>query len=59
MCCESVLLNNAHCALLQVSGVKIAEVPIVFVDRVYGQSKLGSSEFIQFLQGLLHLFLTT
>lgn len=42
---------RAHAA-----GLTIAEVPIVFVDRVYGTSKLGPSEFALFLQGLVHLF---
>ncbi|XP_011502714.1 PREDICTED: probable dolichol-phosphate mannosyltransferase [Ceratosolen solmsi marchali] len=36
----------------------IGEVPISFVDRVYGESKLGSSEIIQFIKGLLYLFAT-
>ncbi|KAJ8303154.1 hypothetical protein KUTeg_019550 [Tegillarca granosa] len=35
------------------------EVPISFVDRVYGESKLGGSEVIEFLKGLLYLFTTT
>lgn len=39
-------------------NAKIAEVPIVFVDRVYGESKLGSSEYIMFITGLLRLFFT-
>jgi len=37
----------------------IGEVPITFVDRVYGQSKLGGSEIVQFAKGLLYLFATT
>ncbi|KAK5647925.1 hypothetical protein RI129_002817 [Pyrocoelia pectoralis] len=37
----------------------IGEVPISFVDRVYGESKLGGSEVIQFATGLLYLFVTT
>lgn len=41
------------------SGYRIGEVPISFVDRVYGESKLGGSEIIQFLKGLLYLFATT
>ncbi|KAF7990487.1 hypothetical protein HCN44_000292 [Aphidius gifuensis] len=36
----------------------IGEVPISFVDRVYGESKLGGSEIIQFAKGLLYLFAT-
>merc|ERR1712227_1124379 len=37
----------------------IGEVPISFVDRVYGESKLGGSEIIGFLKGVLYLFATT
>jgi len=37
---------------------KIAEVPISFVDRVYGHSKLGATEIISYLKGLVSLFLT-
>ncbi|CAG9860411.1 unnamed protein product [Phyllotreta striolata] len=40
-------------------GYKIGEVPITFVDRVYGESKLGGSEIIQFVRALLYLFATT
>lgn len=40
-------------------GYKIGEVPITFVDRVYGESKLGGSEIVQFAKGLLYLFATT
>jgi dolichol-phosphate mannosyltransferase len=37
-------------------GFKVAEVPISFVDRVYGSSKLGASEIIGYLSGLVRLF---
>uniref|UniRef100_A0A4W3J1A9 Dolichol-phosphate mannosyltransferase subunit 1 n=1 Tax=Callorhinchus milii TaxID=7868 RepID=A0A4W3J1A9_CALMI len=37
----------------------IAEVPITFVDRMYGVSKLGGNEIVSFLKGLLYLFATT
>lgn len=37
----------------------IGEVPITFVDRVYGQSKFGGSEIFQFAKNLLYLFATT
>lgn len=37
----------------------IGEVPISFVDRVYGESKLGGNEVIGFIKGLLYLFSTT
>lgn len=40
-------------------GYTIGEVPISFVDRVYGESKLGGSEIFQFVHGLLYLFATT
>ena len=42
----------------QYSGYRIEEVPIVFVDRLLGSSKLGPSEFYLFLKGLLRLLLT-
>jgi len=34
----------------------IGEVPIAFVDRVYGESKLGTNEIIGYLKGLWQLF---
>lgn len=37
-------------------GYKIGEVPISFVDRLYGESKLGGNEIFQFVKGLLYLF---
>lgn len=40
------------------NGKKIEEVPIVFVDRIYGSSKLGTSEIITYLKGTLTLFLS-
>eukprot|EP01083_Nonionella_stella_P014205 39935_1 len=33
-------------------GCSIAEVPIVFVDRIFGYSKLGSTEITGYLKGL-------
>lgn len=39
-------------------GFSIGEVPINFVDRFYGESKLGGQEIIQYLGGLLYLFAT-
>ena len=38
-------------------GLKVAEVPIVFVDRLYGESKLGAMEIVSYLKGLWSLFL--
>uniref|UniRef100_A0A672J0N9 Dolichol-phosphate mannosyltransferase subunit 1 n=1 Tax=Salarias fasciatus TaxID=181472 RepID=A0A672J0N9_SALFA len=37
----------------------VGEVPISFVDRVYGESKLGGNEIVSFAKGLLTLFATT
>ncbi len=34
----------------------VEEVPIVFVDRLYGDSKLGANEIVSYLKGLLNLF---
>ncbi|KAL7527733.1 hypothetical protein ACHAXR_002102 [Thalassiosira sp. AJA248-18] len=48
------ILVRAHKA-----GMKIGEVPITFVDRIYGESKLGANEIILYLKGLLQLFFTT
>jgi dolichol-phosphate mannosyltransferase len=39
-------------------GYQIQEVPITFVDRIFGVSKLGAKEIILYLQGLFQLFLT-
>ncbi|CAI9724663.1 Hypothetical predicted protein [Octopus vulgaris] len=40
-------------------GFTIGEVPITFVDRFYGESKLSGNEIVGFLKGLLYLFFTT
>lgn len=48
------ILVRAHKA-----GMTIGEVPITFVDRIYGESKLGANEIFMYLKGLLQLFLTT
>lgn len=36
-------------------GYRIAEVPITFVDRLYGQSKMGIEEIVRFLFGVINL----
>jgi dolichol-phosphate mannosyltransferase len=41
------------------AGYTIGEVPITFVDRLYGESKLGTREIVLFLKGVLRLFFTT
>jgi len=38
-------------------GFKVAEVPISFVDRVYGESKLGGEEIVEYLKGVGRLWL--
>lgn len=48
------ILVRAHNA-----GMLIGEVPITFVDRIYGDSKLGANEIIMYLKGLLQLFFAT
>jgi len=37
-------------------NLKIKEIPIVFVDRIYGDSKLGTNEIIIYLKGVWKLF---
>ena len=48
LCCFSQIVINSPC-----------QVPISFVDRVYGESKLGGNEIYGFVKGLLYLFATT
>jgi dolichol-phosphate mannosyltransferase len=36
----------------------IGEVPITFVDRVFGESKLGADEIVGYLKGLFGLFMS-
>ncbi|KAI9786629.1 MAG: hypothetical protein M1839_006180 [Geoglossum umbratile] len=38
-------------------GFSVAEVPITFVDRVYGESKLGGDEIVEYAKGVLSLWL--
>jgi dolichol-phosphate mannosyltransferase len=37
-------------------GYTVAEVPISFVDRLYGESKLGADEITQYFTGVLSLW---
>lgn len=39
-------------------GFTIAEQPIAFVDRVYGESKLGGDEIVEYLKGVWNLFIS-
>ncbi len=41
------------------AGMTVGEVPISFVDRVYGESKLGGAEIVGYLKGLMTLFIKT
>jgi dolichol-phosphate mannosyltransferase len=36
---------------------KVRECPITFVDRLYGESKLGGSEIVDYLKGVMNLWL--
>ncbi|MCJ1350541.1 MAG: dolichol-P-mannose synthesis [Icmadophila ericetorum] len=38
-------------------GYKVEECPIRFVDRVYGESKLGGGEIVEYLKGVFTLWL--
>lgn len=38
-------------------GVKVEECPITFVDRLYGESKLGGHEIVEYLKGVFSLWL--
>lgn len=37
-------------------GCTVAEVPISFVDRVYGESKLGGDEIVEYAKGVMSLW---
>jgi dolichol-phosphate mannosyltransferase len=38
-------------------GYTIGETPIIFVDRIYGESKLGANEIVSYAKGLWTLFM--
>ncbi|KAI9673153.1 MAG: dolichol-P-mannose synthesis [Caeruleum heppii] len=38
-------------------GCTVAEVPISFVDRVYGESKLGGEEILEYVKGVIGLWM--
>jgi len=42
--------------LAQAMGYTIAEVPITFVDRLYGDSKLSGDEITHYANGVLSLW---
>lgn len=41
--------------LAEQMGYRVGEVPISFIDRVYGQSKMGMEEIVRFAFGLVDL----
>ncbi|GKY91467.1 hypothetical protein MPSEU_000119000 [Mayamaea pseudoterrestris] len=57
--CKGYAFQMEIIILAQRAGYKIEQVPITFVDRLYGESKLGTKEIVLYLKGLVTLFLTT
>lgn len=53
--CRGYAFQMEMAARAVAAGARFEEVAIVFVDRVYGASKLGPHEFAQFLAGLARL----
>lgn len=39
-------------------GYSVGEVPITFVDRIFGDSKLGANEIVSYVKGIWTLFTT-
>jgi dolichol-phosphate mannosyltransferase len=39
-------------------GYTVGEVPITFVDRIFGESKLGGDEIVQYAKGVFSLWWT-
>ena len=39
-------------------GFSVGEVPITFVDRIFGESKLGASEIVGYAKGVWSLFVS-
>jgi dolichol-phosphate mannosyltransferase len=57
--CKGYAFQMEIVVLAKKAGFTISEVPITFVDRVYGESKLGGKEILLYAKGLVTLFLTT
>ena len=57
--CTGYAFQMEILVLAQREGYQIKEIPIVFVDRIYGESKLGPREIFLYLKGLIHLFFHT
>ncbi|KAL2021317.1 hypothetical protein VTK56DRAFT_7288 [Thermocarpiscus australiensis] len=52
-------MQMALAVTAKAKGFSIAEVPISFVDRVYGDSKLGGEEIVEYAKGVLQLWWST
>ena len=52
------MLKRGPAAEGRACGRVRGQVPITFVDRLYGESKLGAMEIVLYLQGLVRLFVT-
>lgn len=37
-------------------GYSVGEVPITFVDRIFGESKLGGNEIVEYAKGVGRLW---
>lgn len=57
--CTGYAFQMEIVVLAKKAGFRIGEVPITFVDRLYGESKLGTREIVLYAKGLLTLFFTT
>ncbi|KAL2267418.1 hypothetical protein VTJ83DRAFT_4695 [Remersonia thermophila] len=51
-------MQMALAVTAKAKGYSIGEVPISFVDRVYGDSKLGGEEIVEYAKGVLKLWWT-
>ncbi|KAH8882598.1 glycosyltransferase family 2 protein [Thozetella sp. PMI_491] len=52
-------MQMALAVTAKAKGFTIAEVPISFVDRVYGDSKLGGEEIVEYAKGVFQLWWST
>ena len=57
--CKGYAFQMEILILAKKERLTLGEVPITFVDRIYGESKLGANEIILYLKGLIQLFFTT
>ena len=42
----------------KIMGYTVGEIPITFVDRLFGESKLGGSEIVEYAKGVWALFIS-